>query len=302
MRRAVALAVALISLASLTHAQGRDFSKVEIVPTPLRGGLTMLTGAGGNLAVSTGDDGVLVVDDQFAPLAPKIHAAIKALTDKPVRFVVNTHYHGDHVGGNVAMHDLGAIIVAQENVRRRMTRDQFNAVFEDTIRATAPAAWPVVTFADSLTFHWNGQTIRVLHVKPAHTDGDAILHFAEANVVHMGDCFFNGLYPVIDVSSGGSLEGMIEADDRILAFADAQTQIVPGHGPLGDVKSLRAFRDMLATVRDRVKPLVRSGKSLQEIIAAKPLADLDATWGRGFMKPDDWLGVVYMDFTRHAAK
>ena len=283
-------------------AQGRDYSKVQMVPTPLRGGITMLAGAGGNLGVSVGDDGVLVIDDQFAPLAPKIQAAIKTLSTKPIRFLVNTHFHGDHTGGNVAMHDAGAIIVAQENVRKRLSTEQFNAAFKDTTHAAPHAAWPVVTFADSLTFHWNGQTVRVLHVKPAHTDGDAILYFAEANVIHAGDTFFNGLYPFIDVSSGGSIDGMIAADDAILAMANADTQIIPGHGPLGDVKSLRVFRDMLATVRDRLAPLVASGKELKDILAAKPLADLDAQWGHGFLKTDDFVEIEYIDLKEHAKR
>lgn len=299
---ALALLVALAVPAGRALAQGRDFSKVQITPTPLRGGLTMLAGAGGNLLVSTGDDGTLVVDSQFAPLAPKIQDAIHALSPTPIRLLINTHFHGDHTGGNVAMHDAGAIIVAQDNVRKRMTRDQFNAVFQDTMRAAKPAAWPVITFADSLTFHWNGQTIRVLHVKPAHTDGDAVLLFPDANVVHMGDCFFNGLYPVIDVSSGGSIEGMIAADDDVLAMVNADTHIIPGHGPLGDAKSLRAFRDMLATARDRVKPLVVAGKSLKDIVAAKPLAELDAQWSHGMFKTDEWVELLYMDFTEHSKK
>ncbi len=283
-------------------AQGRDFNQVQIVPTPLRGGLTMLTGSGGNIGVSVGADGVLVIDDQFAPLAPKIHAAIAALSDKPVRILVNTHFHGDHTGGNVAMREAGAILVAQENVRKRLSADQFMAAFNDTIKAAPAAAWPVLTFADSLTFHWNGQTIRVLHVKPAHTDGDAILHFVEADVVHMGDTFFNGIYPLIDVSNGGSIEGMIAANDRVLALAGPATQIIPGHGPLGDAKSLKAFRDMLATARDRIAPLVAAGKSQQEVVAAKPLAALDAQWGKGFLNGDTFTSIVYADLKAHAAK
>ena len=295
MRRFVLL-FALLSFTSAAHAQ-QDFSEVEIETTNLGGGVFMLTGAGGNIGLSVGDDGAFLIDDQFAPLSEKIKAAVAAQTDAPIRFVVNTHWHGDHTGGNEAFGESGAILVAHENVRERMSTEQFNAVFDRTTPASPDAALPVVTFTDAVTFHWNGDAVHVMHVTPAHTDGDAVIHFREANVIHAGDTFFNGRYPYIDTSSGGSLQGVIDVSERLLALADADTQIIPGHGPLGNRADLETYRDVLVTARDRVQARIEAGDSREAVVAARPMADYDATWGTGFMEPDVWIGIVYDSLT-----
>jgi cyclase len=253
----------------------------------------MLTGSGGNLGVSVGPDGVFLVDDQYAPLTEKIKAAIAAISDKPLRFILNTHWHGDHTGGNENFGSAGVLIVAHENVRKRMSVEQFIEAFGSKTPPSPKAALPVVTFNDAVTFHLNGDEVNAFHVAPAHTDGDAIVFFRKANVVHMGDCFFNGLYPFIDLSSGGSFEGVIAAAEKVLAMVDDGTRIIPGHGPSAKRADLAAYKDMLAGVRDKVKPMVKAGKTLAEVKAANPTAAWDEKWGKGFMKPDVWIGIVY---------
>jgi len=291
--RVLAAALALGTLlASPVRAQ-QDFSSVRIEPEKVADGIYVLKGAGGNIGLSVGEDGAFMIDDQFAPLSEKILAAVKAITAEPLRFVVNTHWHGDHTGGNESMGKAGALLVAHENVRRRMSAEQFNATFDRTTPPSPPGALPVVTFTDALTFHWNGQTIRVFHVDPAHTDGDSIIHFVEADVLHMGDLFFNGSYPYIDVSSGGRIGGVVSAAERVLKAAGDRTRLIPGHGPVGTKADLEAYRDVVATVGDRVAALKAQGRSREEVVAAKPTAELDAKWGQGFMKPDVWVGLVY---------
>ncbi len=287
------LAIALGAVTVPVAAQGRDFENVEIETVRVAPGVYMLIGAGGNIGLSVGEDGVFMIDDQFAPLTDRILAAERKVTDQPVRFVINTHWHGDHTGGNENLDRAGAIIIAHENVRRRLSTDQFMKEFNRSVPARPEEALPVVTFTDTLTFYWNGDELHVFHVEDAHTDGDAIIHFRRANVVHMGDTFFSGMYPFIDVSADGSIDGVIEAADRVLAFANERTRIIPGHGPLSGVSELRDYRDMLATVRDRIRPMVAAGKSRREVVESKPTRDFDEAWGGGFMKPDRWVGVVY---------
>ena len=293
-----ALVVAALTLYAAVAAAQRDLSKVEIKTTKLAEDIYMLEGAGGNIGVMAGPEGVLVIDDQFAPLTDKIKAAIAAITDKPIRFLFNTHYHGDHTGGNENFGKAGIAIVAHDNVRRRLSTEQYNAVFDRKTPPSPAAALPVVTFNDSVTFHLDGEDITCFHAPNAHTDGDAIVWFPRDNVVHMGDCLFNGFYPVLDVSAGGSAAGMIAAADRVLKVINADTKLIPGHGPLATRKDLEAFRDMLKKARAVVKPLVDAGKTLDEIQKAKPLADLDATWGKGFISPDVFLKELHMDLSR----
>jgi cyclase len=292
---ALCAAVALMAVPAL--AQQPDFSKVEVTSEKLAEGVYMLKGAGGNIGLSVGADAAFLIDDEYAPLTPKIKAAVAALTDKPIRFVLNTHWHGDHTGGNKDMGEAGSLIVAHENVRKRMSTEQFIAAFNMREPAAPPKALPVVTFADAVTFHLNGDEIRAFHVPPAHTDGDSVVHFVKANVIHAGDTFFNGFYPFIDLDTGGSVAGMIGAADRMLAIADDRTRIIPGHGPLGTKADLKAFRDMLATARDRVAALVKAGKTLEQVTAAAPTADLDAKWGQGFLKPAAFVSILYKDAT-----
>ena len=258
----------------------------------------MLTGSGGNITLAVGDDFAFLVDDQFAPLTAKILAAVRGVTDKPVRFLVNTHWHGDHAGGNENMAKAGIILAAHDNVRTRMSTEQFTELFNRRSPPSPRGALPVVTFVESVTFHLGGETVHVVHVPPAHTDGDAIVHFVQANTIHMGDNYFKDVYPFVDLSSGGSFEGVIRAADIALGYANDSTRIIPGHGPLANRADLKKYRDVLVQVRDRVAALIRQGKTKEQVIAAKPTAEWDATWGAGFMKPDVFLGIVYQSLTK----
>jgi cyclase len=285
----IAFVFALAALA----AQQNDFDKVDVTSAKVAEGVYVLNGSGGNIGVSVGEDGVFLIDDQYAPLTTKIRAAVSTLTPQPIRFVLNTHWHGDHTGGNENLGKMGVVIVAHENVRKRMSVEQFLAAFGQKVPPSPKVALPIITFADSITFDLNGEQIQSFHVAPAHTDGDTVVHFKKANVVHMGDCFFNGMYPFIDLSSGGSIDGVIAAADKVLSFADMNTKIIPGHGPVGDKAALQIYRDVMASIRDRVKALVAAGKTLDEVKAAAPTKEFDAKWGSGFMKPEVFTGIVY---------
>jgi cyclase len=276
----------------------QNFEAVQVQAIPVAGGVHVLTGAGGNIGVSAGDDGVFLVDDQYAPLTPKILAAVKSIGEGPIRFVLNTHWHGDHTGGNENMGKAGALIVAHENVRKRMSVEQFLEAFNMREPASPAGALPVVTFTDAVTFHLNGDEIHAFHVPPAHTDGDAIVHFRRANVVHMGDLFFNGMYPFIDVSTGGSIDGMISAAERVLKMIGADTKVIPGHGPIATRSDLAAYRDMLVGVRAAVMRHVTAGWTLQRVVAAKPTSTFDAAWGKGFLQPDKFVEIVYTDLVK----
>jgi cyclase len=253
----------------------------------------MLMGEGGNIGVSVGDDGVFMIDDQFAPLTEKIKASIVTLSDKPIKFLINTHWHFDHTGGNENLGNEGVIIVAHDNVRERMSKDGFIAAFNLNVPAAAKVALPVITFNDTVTFHFNGQTIESLHVGNAHTDGDSIIFFKTANVIHMGDTFFNGIYPFMDASSDSSIEGMIRAARRVLNIIDNETKIIPGHGPLGNKADLNNFLNMLIAVKNTMQDLIGQGKTIEEIIALNPNAELDKTWGNGFLNPETFLRVLH---------
>ena len=275
-----ALVLVTLAAAPLAAQQGPNFDTVQVRTVPLADGLFMLMGAGGNIGLSVGSDGAFLVDDQFAPLTPKILAAVAAVTAAPVRFVLNTHWHGDHTGGNENLGKAGALIVAHENVRKRMNPEEFKDVLGRTQQAP-PDALPVVTFTDAVTFYWNGEQLRAFHVPPAHTDGDVLIHFVRADVIHMGDVFNNAGYPFVDTQSGGDVDGFVGAADAVLAIAGPGTQIVPGHGAVAAPDRLRAFRDMIDTVRTRVRVLKQQGKTEDEVVAARPTADLDAAYAGG---------------------
>ncbi len=284
-------------LSGVALAQDTDWSKVEVKVVPVAGGVSMLVGQGGNIGVTTGKDGTFLIDDQFAPLLPKIRAAVKTLGDGPIRFVVNTHFHGDHTGSNALLGESGAVLIAQDNVRKRLGMERINPRTKERTPPSPPAAWPVVTYADGVTLYLNGDELEVTHVARAHTDGDSIIRFRKANVIHMGDIFFNGNYPFIDVDSGGSIDGIVAAVDKVLPTIDAGTKLIPGHGPLGTKADLQAYRDVVAGIRDRVKALIAQGKTLDQVIAAKPTAQWDATWGKGYMGPDVFVSFVYRSLT-----
>ena len=273
---AVAAVAALLALTSPVHAQ--NFDTVQVRVTPVAGAVHMLQGAGGNIGLVVGDDAVFVVDDQYAPLTPKVLAAIKLVTPQPVRFVLNTHWHFDHTGGNENMGKAGALIFAHENVRRRMSKDQFIEALNRTEPAAPRGALPVVTFTDTVSFHLNGDSIVVFHVAPAHTDGDAVVLFTRANVVHTGDLFVSAGFPFVDRSSGGSIHGIIGAAERILAATNAGTRIIPGHGPLADRARVQAYHDMLVVVRDRMRKEIAAKHTIEQVLASKITAKYDASW------------------------
>lgn len=256
------------------------------------------SGAGGNMALCVGDDGAFLVDDQYAPLTDAIRQVIAQLTDQPVKFVLNTHWHADHTGGNENLGETGTVIVAHDNVRARMSSEQFSTFWERATEASPDGALPIVTFSDTLTFHMNGHTIRAMHIAGAHTDGDSVIHFPEANVIHMGDILFHEWYPYIDVSAGGSIRGTIAAVDAVLPLVDEGTIVIPGHGStVTDRVGLLAYRDMLQAVADRIQALIDEGQSLEEVQAAKPTAPWDEVWGQNFMSPERFVRLVYGDLT-----
>ena len=293
----IAIAFAAALLATVAGAQ-LDFSAVEIQTTEVAPGIYMLVGAGGNLGLSVGEDGAFLVDDQFAPLSGKIMAAIGELTDAPVEFLVNTHWHPDHTGGNEVFGTAGAVIVAHDNVRVRMSTEQFSEILNQTVPPSPDIALPIVTFNDELTFHYNGETIHAFHTGPAHTDGDVILHFADADVFHMGDNFFNGFYPFVDVGSNGDIDGVIAAGYRVLAMSDSDSRIIPGHGPLATRDDLRDWLRVVRDTRESIQSLVDQGMSEDEVVAANPTAEYDDSHGGGFMNPETYTRMMYMSLTR----
>jgi len=283
----------LIIVAAGPALAQQDFSKVEITTTKLSDTLYMLEGAGGNIGVSAGADGVYLIDDQYAPLSEKILAALKAISDKPVKYVINTHWHGDHVGGNENFNTLGAAIIAHEAVRARMEKGQHMAFFNMTVPPAPAAALPSITYRDGIVLHLNGEAAKIIHIDPAHTDGDSIIHWPAANVIHTGDAIVKGRYPFIDLGSGGTFDGVIKAAETVMALANAATKIVPGHGPLASKADVAELRNMMVTVRARVLAAKAAGQTLQQWVAAKPLADFDATWGQGFIKPDQFAQIAF---------
>lgn len=287
MRLFVGLAV-LAAAAPLAAQEAVEIESIDLAP-----GIHMLIGRGGNIGVSSGPDGVFLIDDQYAPLTERIVGAIREFSDGPIRFVLNTHWHGDHTGGNENLGKAGALIVAHDNVRERMSVEQFMEAFDRRVPASPQDALPVVTFGETVTFHLNGDEIHVFHVPHAHTDGDVIVHFRNANVVHMGDTYFAGRYPFIDIGSGGSIDGVIAAADVALELMDDETKVIPGHGALSTKADLRRYRDVLATVRDRVAEAMAAGRSLDDIKGAGLTSEWDATWGGGFINPERFIESVH---------
>lgn len=261
------------------HSQDDWFKDIVVETEDLGNGIYMMSAGGGNIGVSVGTDGVFMIDDAYGEISDKVLAALAEITDQPVSYLINTHWHGDHVGANEAFNEHGALIFAHENVRSRMKDGLEQGVFGQVIEPASADALPVITFSEDTRFHINGMEMYVFHVEPSHTDGDSIAEFVGANIVHMGDTFFHAWYPLIDHVSGGSLDGMINVQSQILEKVDEHTKIIPGHGPLANKAGLAASRDGLVAVRDVLVPLAASDQSLEDIVAAKPLAPLNLGWG-----------------------
>ena len=289
LRRLAVIGLAMLAPAAIAQLTPPD---TTIRTEQVAPGIYMLIGQGGNIGVSTGPDGTFLIDDQYAPMTPSVIAALKDLNAPAPRFVLNTHWHGDHTGGNENLGKAGAVLVAHEQVRARMSVDQFNKFLENATPASPQAALPIVTFNDAITFYLNGDEIHGAFVPHAHTDGDVFVHFRKANVIHAGDLFFR-FYPFIDSSSGGSFAGLIAAVDRILAIADDKTRIIPGHGPLANRADLVEYREMLMTTSGRIRDLMKAGKTADEIVAAAPNADYDKRWAWAFITPERYARMVY---------
>ena len=288
--------VATLALTAPVALAAQEMADVEIQTQQVRDGVYMLVGEGGNIGLSVGEDGVFVIDDQFAPLTERILEAIAAITAEPVRFVFNTHWHGDHTGGNENMGEAGALLVAHANVRRRMSVDQvLERIGRDpsTTPASPESALPVVTFTEDVSFHINGDRLHAFHVANAHTDGDAIVHFERANVVHMGDTFFQGRFPFIDTASGGSIDGLIAAVGEALAVMDPDTRVIPGHGSLSGRDDLRAYRDALVAMRSSIAGLVAEGMSLEEIQEARPIQAQAQAWEQDRATEDAFVATLH---------
>lgn len=307
-KRLRATAGATIFLAGFTWlaqspvtAQAPDFSKADFRTEKLGDNLFVLFGGGGNIAVITGPDGALVVDSDVIELSPKLRAALTLVTEKPARFLLNTHFHFDHAGGNAALGRGGTVIVAHDNVRKHLQTRQVVNLGGDIVIATEPtepAGLPVVTFADGLKFHVNGDVVAAYHVSNAHTDSDAFVYFEKANVLHTGDLFMSIGYPFVDGGNGGTLDGLIAAHARALKLCNEQTRIIPGHGPVTDRATLQAYHDMLVTIRQRVADLARRGRTLEQVRAAQPTKEFDERWGKGYIKPELFLERVYIGVMR----
>ncbi len=293
MKKFLLLTVVLLFAVS-AHAQ-TDFSKVEIKATKVAGNVYMLEGSGGNIGVSVGDDGLLIVDDQFAPLADKIRAALKGLADKKLRFILNTHWHGDHTGGNVAF-GPEATIIAHDNVRKRLATEQKSTVFNNTTPASPKEALPVITFNDSLSVHFNGEDIRAIHFPHGHTDGDSVIFFSVSNVVHLGDDFFAGRFPFVDLESGGSVEGLVKNIGELIGKIPADAKLIPGHGPISTLDDLKSYHRMLQQTTEIVRGKIAAGKTLDQIKTEGLPAEW-APWGAGFIKTDRWVETIYKSLT-----
>lgn len=285
------LLVCTVALTAVSLSAQQDFSKVNVTTTKVAGSVYMLTGAGGNIGVSVGDDGIVIIDDQFAPLAPKIVDALDAITTKPIKFILNTHYHGDHTGGN-AIFGRSAPVIAHDNVRRRLASGS-----KTLGRSTPPAAknaLPVVTFNDQLTVHVNGEDIRAIHFPSGHTDGDSVIYFTQSNVVHMGDDFFNGMFPFVDIDNGGSVRGMLAGVEKVLSTMPDDVKVIPGHGPLSDKAGLARFADMLRGSIAAVDAAVKKGQTLEQMQSGKILEPWDS-WKSGFIDTNTFLSFIYED-------
>ena len=277
------------------HRQQPDWSKVQIKSTKVAGNVYVLEGAGGNIGVSVGEDGILIVDDQFAPLADKIRASLKTLGQGKLRFVLNTHWHGDHTGSNAAF-GPEATIVAHNNVRKRMSTEQRSEFFKSTTPPSPKEALPVITFDNALTVHFNGEEIRAIHFPNGHTDGDSVIFFTTSNVVHLGDDFFSGRFPFVDLDSGGSVEGLTKNIGELITKIPAGAKLIPGHGPISTIDDLKTYHRMLIETTAIVRQKIEAKKTLDQIKSEGLPAEWDS-WGTGFIKTGPWIELVYRSLT-----
>ena len=301
-----AMLIAVLGFAALAAAQDQDFSKVQIKVTKVSGSIYMLEGAGGNIAALVGEDGIVIVDDQFAPLADKIAAALKGLgiTDKPVRFVINTHYHGDHTGGNAPFATGGSTVIAQDNVRKRLQTGGQAGIGPSMTREQKPApkeGLPIITFDHDVTVHLNGEDIRALHFPAGHTDGDVIVFFPKANVVHMGDDFVRYGYPFVDLLAGGSVQGIIEACDQVTATVPVDAKVIPGHGQLSTISDVRTYSAMLKETSAAVRAAIKQGNTVDQMKKEKILAKWDDKYAGKSVTSDLFIETLYNSLTNQKA-
>jgi len=289
------VAVALCSVPALAQ---QDPATVTIQTQKLTNNVYMLMGDGGNIGLSTGADGSVLIDTEYAPLNAKILAAVRSAGGSDVKYVINTHWHGDHTGGNEPLGKAGAVIIAHDNVLARLSTEQFMAAFNQKVPPAPAAARPVVTYPTRTTFYLNGDVVQIVHIPNAHTDGDSIVHFTNANVIHTGDTYMKDVYPFIDVGSQGSIDGFIAAADAVLSRANANTKIIPGHGALANRADMQRFHDMLVAARGKIQTLIDQGMTEDQVVAAKPTAEFDDPWGKGFMTPEQFTRFSYQSLKR----
>jgi cyclase len=271
----------------------QDWDSVKIKTHKINDRISMLEGKGGNIGVLAGEDGLMIIDAQYAEISEKNRAAMAAISDKDIRFILNTHWHGDHVGGNEYFAKDGAVILAQDNVRKRMSSAQFMKWVKRDVPASPKAALPTITFRDQITFYLNDEEVYVFHGAPAHTDGDAAVWFKTSNVIHTGDVFVTYGFPFIDYSAGGMLNGLIKFQGKVLSMIDDETIIIPGHGPISRKSDLEKFRNQLIDIRSKIMPLIEAGMTQDEVIKANPIVEYDKIWGTGWIKSKDFLVLVY---------
>ena len=289
MRLMLLIPVFFVTISSI-QAQEKQ---VEFTTTQLSDTVYMLKGRGGNVGVSAGEDGLYIIDDQIQPITSQLLQAIRKISDQPIRFVINTHYHADHTGGNETIGSTGTVIIAHDNIRKRMTTEQVSIFMKNTTPPYAESALPVLTFNDRMSLHLNGETATAYYVADGHTDGDSLIHFPVSNVIHMGDMYFNGLYPYVDLDAGGSIRGIIEAAELALSLANESTHIIPGHGPLATTGELKTYRDYLGKATANVQTLIDQGLSLQQVIAAEPTKGWDETLGKTWITPAQFVTFIF---------
>jgi len=278
-----------------SHAE-QNFSDVKIKTIPVAGSVYQLSGAGGNIGVSVGEDGILMVDDEFAPLANKIQSSIEALNPYGLKFLLNTHWHGDHTGSNKHF-GKKATIIAHDNVRKRLSSKQTIKLFNSIQEPQPKTALPVITFTDSITIHFNNEPIDVIHFANGHTDGDSIIFFRKSNVVHMGDHFFNGIYPFIDLNTGGNVKNYINNIEKIMTMLPVDIKIIPGHGPLADLNDLKEFHAMLVESTNIIEKAIQQEKNLEEIKSVGLPESMVNKWGKGFLNTDQWIDIIYQSYS-----